>query len=937
MMYYPISASLDGKVNPLKASLPAQLTLNIAEAGWPLPSQRQVSVQNTQIKIDGQSSDYHLEVRSRVNGEQIPDTSFSFNGVANQQRISLPKVVMSTLGGTANGSLLLGLGENYIWDTQWDLKNIDPSLQLPEITGKLNAKLRFNGQIKDQLWRMSLDEAQIEGELLGNPINFDAKLAKGFNNAWSIDKIKLNNRRNQIDIAGLISENWDIDAKIQLPQLGNLMPELSGSANAFATVTGAKDTPSLTIKSSASSVSYKEHSIKNFALTGQLNEILNAPSALALRIGRAQSGDQVIENIRLAIDGTRQSHELTLKAKGPYQSALDLSLSGSLKDPLAWFGMLEQVTLNVPEHEITLQKPTGLVWVADTDTALIDSHCWQSDNSNLCLQKPVIASNTGRATITLDQYPLQRANAFLQNHAELDGTLAMNATFDWGHTNGNRAAVFASIDNGEARMDNVDGEALVVAFDNLSLSSTLKPTELKSTLSLSSRILGDSNIDVFINPSLASKPLTGTVSINNIDLSAARAFFPDFDQLSGRLSASGELQGTVASPYYRGIVNLDDPVLRDETLPIAISGGELTANITGEKMFLTGNLLSDQGSIDVDGQGNLQIDNWDTDITLLGKDILFRYDPIQQASLFHNLNIKTNQHTMDVSGDIFIPNASINVEELPVGATTMSEDVVLIDEQQLDEAGQSSSGEQAIEPKFAINTALNIELGNQVTVSAYGLNANLTGEMDVRMRAPNPPQLGGEIQVVDGIFKQYGQDLEANGTVLFVGPVDATRLDIDAVREIDTEDRIAGLRIQGTVERPNISLFTEPSDKSQDSILSYIVLGRDINEDDGGDQDLLAAATLALAVKGGNTFGTGIANRLGVEQFEVETRGQGDNTELTVSGRLNDRLLLRYGRGVFDAQNSLYVRYDLTKKLYLEAAQSGTLVRAVDLFYSFAF
>jgi translocation and assembly module TamB len=231
---------------------------------------------------------------------------------------------------------------------------------------------------------------------------------------------------------------------------------------------------------------------------------------------------------------------------------------------------------------------------------------------------------------------------------------------------------------------------------------------------------------------------------------------------------------------------------------------------------------------------------------------------------------------------------------------------------------------------------VDVSLGDDVELSAYGLNANLTGDMRIRQKSPNPPQLGGEIAVVDGIYKQYGQNLEANGQILFVGPVNQTRLAIDAVRKIEAEDRVAGLRIQGTVESPEIVLFTEPADKPQDSILSYIVLGRDINETSDQEANLLATAALALTVRGGRSIAGGVASALGVQDFAFETRGKGDDTELIVSGRLNDRLLLRYGRSVFEPLSTLYLRYDLTKKLYLEAAQSS-LEQAVDLFYSFSF
>jgi translocation and assembly module TamB len=231
---------------------------------------------------------------------------------------------------------------------------------------------------------------------------------------------------------------------------------------------------------------------------------------------------------------------------------------------------------------------------------------------------------------------------------------------------------------------------------------------------------------------------------------------------------------------------------------------------------------------------------------------------------------------------------------------------------------------------------VDVSLGDDVELSAYGLNANLKGDMSIRQRSPNPLQLGGEIEVVDGIYKQYGQNLEARGQILFVGPINQTRLAIDAVRTIDTEDRVAGLRIQGTLTTPEIILFTEPGDKPQDSILSYIVLGRDINETTDQEANLLAAAALALTVRGGRTIAGGIASALGVKDFAFETRGNGDDTELVISGRLNDRLLLRYGRSVFQPLSTLYLRYDLTKKLYLEAAQSS-LEQAVDLFFSFSF
>ncbi len=414
----------------------------------------------------------------------------------------------------------------------------------------------------------------------------------------------------------------------------------------------------------------------------------------------------------------------------------------------------------------------------------------------------------------------------------------------------------------------------------------------------------------------------------------AKAFLPDFDEVAGTISLNGDLSGKLTDPRFDGELKLDNPRLRAEALPLPITGGQIVATVKGKRAIIDGNLKSDKGGITIDGSANWQQTNaWRAEVTLNGKNLNVQSDPLQESSISHNIRIGAQPGIIRVNGDIDIPMAAINVEDLPEGAASVSSDVVIIEDIEEDKPGAQKQSANATK----IIVGLNVSLGDDVTLSAYGLNANLTGDMSVKMNSPNPVQLGGEIEVVDGIYKQYGQNLKANGQILFVGPVNQTRLAIDAVREIDSEevDRIAGLRIQGTVATPEITLFTEPSDKSEDAILSYIVLGRDINEASDQEANLLATAALALTVKGGRNIAGGIANALGVKDFALETRGSGNDTELVVSGRLNDRLLLRYGRSVFDPSSTLYLRYDLTKKLYLEAAKG--VDDAVDVFYSFSF
>ncbi|MFO6379448.1 translocation/assembly module TamB domain-containing protein, partial [Pseudomonas aeruginosa] len=52
---------------------------------------------------------------------------------------------------------------------------------------------------------------------------------------------------------------------------------------------------------------------------------------------------------------------------------------------------------------------------------------------------------------------------------------------------------------------------------------------------------------------------------------------------------------------------------------------------------------------------------------------------------------------------------------------------------------------------------------------------------------------------------------------------------------------------------------------------------------------------------------------------------------VVASGNITDKLSLRYGVGVFEPANTIALRYQLTKRLYLEAA-SG-LASSLDLFF----
>jgi translocation and assembly module TamB len=109
-----------------------------------------------------------------------------------------------------------------------------------------------------------------------------------------------------------------------------------------------------------------------------------------------------------------------------------------------------------------------------------------------------------------------------------------------------------------------------------------------------------------------------------------------------------------------------------------------------------------------------------------------------------------------------------------------------------------------------------------------------------------------------------------------------------------------------------------------------LLLGRPL-QGGGDDGNVMAQAALALGLMGTAPITNKLAQVFGVQDFSLESEGNGLTSSVVASGRISERISLRYGVGVFEPASTLALRYELTKRLYLEAA-SG-LANSLDLFY----
>ncbi|HBP77986.1 MAG TPA: translocation/assembly module TamB, partial [Halomonas sp.] len=287
----------------------------------------------------------------------------------------------------------------------------------------------------------------------------------------------------------------------------------------------------------------------------------------------------------------------------------------------------------------------------------------------------------------------------------------------------------------------------------------------------------------------------------------------------------------------------------------------------------------------------------------------------------------------------------LEVGDLPSSATSPSPDEIIITERDDREAERQarlaaeagddpSAADELADTGMALDVLITLNLGRDMQISAYGLESGLGGSLEIRQDS-GALQLFGDVNLVNGRFQAFGQDLLIRrGQLIFSGPPGLPVLDFEAIRnpDITEDDVIAGLRVTGDAEQPNVMIFSEPA-MDETRALSYLLRGRAPDASGGGVDSALTTALIGMSLgRTGGAVGS-IGEAFGIDDLTLDTTGAGDDSQVAVSGQLSDDLRISYGVGIFSPIAELTLRYTLWRNLYLQAVSGAS--QAVDLIYTF--
>lgn len=870
---------------------------------YPLIDEPQVTLRTFNGEVAYKDGNYLGNLTADLDGPAGPFSVVTpFSGDLTQ--VFLPELKLSAGQGKAEGHLNLQFADGIAWDTALDLSALNPAYWVAELPGTLAGPLRSKGEFKNEQLKLNAD-LDLKGRLRGQTAVLAAK-ADGAGEQWTLANLDLRLGDNRIQGSGSLQQRLAGQIDIKLARLAQLWPQLRGQINGRLDVAGTLKAPQGKLGLKGQQLAFADNRLQALSLDATLDSAQRAK--IDLKGSGIQSGDTQVGTLTASAQGDIRQQKVQLDLAGPLVK-LALALDGTL-DKGNWRGRLASGDVQAGGQDWRLQAPAKIERLADGRLTFA-AHCWVSGASSLCGEDQRLMPEP-KLRYHLKQFPIDSLAAFLPKDFAWQGRLNADLQLDL-PASGPKGVVSVDASGGTLRVKD-KAQWLDFPYDTLKLETTLNPRRIDTQLNFHGGKLGELLLQAQINPLPKNKPITGQFSLMGLDLAVARPFVPMVEKLSGKLNGNGRISGGLLAPQVNGSVNLVGGEVSGPELPISLEGLNVQALIAGESVQLNGGWRSGKA-----GQGSLkgQID-WGqalaVDLHLQGAQLPVTVEPYAELEVAPDLTISLKNDRLAIAGKVQIPRGDITVRELPPSTVKVSDDTVII-------GSQTEEGK----PPMAMAMDIDVVVGeDRLNFSGFGLTAKVQGQVHIGDNLDTR----GELWLNDGRYRAYGQKLDVRrARLLFAGPLDQPYLDIEAIRK--TDDVTAGIRLSGSAEQPTTQIFSEPA-MSQEQALSYLVLGRPLSTT-GEDNNMLAQAALGLGLMGSAGVTSDIANKLGIRDFDLDTQGSGNNTAVVASGKITEKLSLRYGVGVFEPANTIALRYLLSKKVYLEVA-SG-VASSLDIFY----
>ncbi|WP_332604687.1 translocation/assembly module TamB domain-containing protein [Acinetobacter sp. ESBL14] len=832
------------------------------------------------------------------------------------------------------------------WDIDASLVRFKPQYFVSSVKGEVSGRVKTLGVWSDKLKRIDIRQLNVAGFLNNKPIRgrgnlsllLDSNQAGFLPQQFEANDLFFAYAQNQLQATG---NAQNLRIKLNAPALYELYPGLRGRAYGSLNVQSQprlKATANMVVDNFAFNDLV---SIRSLKVQGELPTSETTPTQLTATVDRLRNGNREIEHATVNLAGTRKAHVLKVESKNR-QSNFYLQLAGGFNPKNDWLGQLQKGNFTSRNISLVQNQSAPIIYTTAQQELYVGQHCWQSSSSQLCLDQPARLSKAkGSFSFITKNLDLKDFTAFMPEGLAVTGQLNGYAKASWAQGSHPKLDARLVTQKGEIGLaaDDPQDPATTVTYDELSLIAKSISEGLLLRVDMKTPDIGTGYANVIVNPYQANMPMRGEVAFNDVQLKVFKPFIKDVRSMSGTLALAGKMNGTLTQPEFVGEMRLKNGAISMISLPVNLSNIQLYSSIRQQSASIDGAFNSGQGVGRL--KGNF---DWKNDphlnLTLKGENLLVRQAPMITAIVEPDLSLDVYPFAQRLSlkGKIDVPRARISMPESSATVVNLSPDVRVVQQ------GQDLLATLKAAKPWDIRADMTVSLGNQVIFQGFESTIPLVGRLHLSQRGlETAMRANGAIGVSQKVkIEAYGQSLDLNRAIArFNGPLANPTLDIDANKPV--QGSMVGVRVTGTATVPNIQIYNDAGLSEQEA-LNALLTGR-INEGNSGlsntegfksdVNNTIAAAGISMGLGGTRALTNQIGRTFGLSGLALDAQGTGDDTQVSLTGYITPDLFIRYGIGVFTPVNKLTLRYQMNRRLYLEASQS--LERAIDVFYNWRF
>lgn len=907
--------------------LPFDLTFEGEQMIWPDLLPRPVNYQEAEGHLSGDLLAQRFSLTGQLNyhSEHYATSALvELAGRYQDQQLWLDhaKAYEMNQSGTLAGKGYLDHRDGLSWKASLDLDQ----LHLPNIWSDeqliASGHLAHKGQYGGGEWQLTFNELALLGRYHDTPIELQGELSFNQKLQGEAKGLIATYGDSQLTLNGQVAQNWVVHAELQSPDVSVLHPDFTGSLNAFLDIEGAYHDPLFRFQAQSDRFSYQLFRGLDLLTIGHYRPHKEDQISLEVGVAKAKLDELELEQLQLSLQGNRSNHDFQFSSQGDILS--HLSFQGAFTPSFThWEGQLSSGQVGSHGGLWQSQPAIPIQWSLSPTELQLAAHCWSSElQSRICLEKNASLGPVSTLEASLSLSSLDVSPYLMPEEYSLTGLFEGHAKASWSKQAPLNLQANLAADKISVLYNNlVEGYIHQTALEHLQVDLDLTPTMSQIDVDVASTEQDGIWLSTQLDH-LNENALSGELAINDYQLGRFTSLFPELKSMDGLLNGQLTLGGTLKSPLVQGKLGIDGGNLQLLSNPTPLDQLQLEAVFEGQKAQLNSSFQLGGGQALVQGSAD-----WQQELTIAGsikgKALKLLIPPQSNVRITPDLLYSYQDGQSTLTGTLFVPKADLKLNQLSGDGVAPSDDVVFVDE--FEEAARRKEKQ--------LITNVQLILGSDVEVDAFGLSGRLEGEMDLKQSGGTPLQIFGHASFHEAVFAAYGQRLsiQEKSSLHFNGAPLLASLDVKATRTIKNDDVTAGLHLTGTIEEPKIGFFSEPAMDEQE-VLSYIVRGKGFG-DDGLTNPQSMAATVGVTALSTLGVSKPFEELPGISSVSLDTEGEGDETQVTISGYLGERIYLKYGIGVFEPINEVTVRLYLMNQLWLESVTG--IEKSLDLYYSF--